>query len=116
MINPIKKVQRIYMGWKASQQNQTTPTIQIDFSSTKNKSNITFQSNDPLEATKTDGLVESLSQRKPFAVATSKMNTPNLTLQGDSKEAPPAEFMKACRTASLPPGLFQQKLPDITGV
>ena len=49
------------MGWKASQQNQTTPAIQIDFSSTKNKSNVTFQSNDPLEATKTDGLVESFS-------------------------------------------------------
>ena len=44
------------------------------------------------------------------------MNTPNLTLHGDSKEAPPAEFTKACRTASLPPGLFQQKLPVITGV
>ena len=77
---------------------------------------MTFQSNDPLEATKTDGLVESFSQRKPFAVATSKMNTPNLTVQGNSKEAPPAEFMKACRTASLPPGLFQQKLPVITGL
>ena len=67
---------------------------------------MTFQSNDPLEATKTDGLVDSPTLRKPFAVATSKMNTPNLTLQGNTKEAPPSEFTKACRTASLPPGIF----------
>ena len=80
----------------------------MNYSSARNKSNFTFYSNDPLEVTKSERMDAGLSQRNPFAVDSKKFS--------ESKDLPRADFTAPTRTASMPPGIFQQKLPQITAV